>query len=89
MENWNYDKAVEFVASIPNPVSRRLTKLFLDRLTILVARKEGYPADEFDLLFFVQVVADVSKDVQSLIKIIDGEDTDHGWPAIVEDLDKP
>jgi hypothetical protein len=72
MKNWNYDKAVAFVASIPDPISKTLTKLFLDRLTFFVSQKEGYPAGEFDLLFFVQVVADVSKNAQLFQKILDG-----------------
>ena len=88
MNNWNYDKAVAFVASIPNPINRRLTKLFLDRTILYACEKRGYPEGEFDLLFFAQAVAEVPGDGQLLRRVIDGEDIDQGWAAIVEEIGK-
>ena len=89
MDNWNYDKAVAFVASIPDPASKRLTKLFLDKLAYFVSQKLGYPEGDFDLLFFVQAVAQISGDGRLLRRVIDGENIDQGWAAIVEEMGKP
>ncbi|MEZ6141179.1 MAG: hypothetical protein R3B84_11470 [Zavarzinella sp.] len=89
MDNWNYVKAVAFVASIPDSASRRLTKLFLDRLTFFVSQKRGFPEGDFDLLFFAQVVAEISGDGLLLRRVIDGEDIDQAWAAIVEEIGKP
>jgi hypothetical protein len=89
MDNWNYDKATAFVESVQDPVSRRLTKLFLDRLVLFVAQKQGYPEAEFDLLFFVRSVTVVTSEIALLRMVMEGNNPDDGWAAIAEAFDKP
>jgi hypothetical protein len=89
MDNWNYDKAVAFVATIPDPISRRLTKLYLDRLIVFVSQKQGYPEGEFDLHFFVKVMANISGDKHLLRRVIDGEEIHDAWATIMEEMKEP
>lgn len=87
MDNWNFDKAVAFVDAIQNPISRRLTRLFLDAAVVNAAKKVSCPEAEFDLLFFVTVVSNVTvNEVQLLKSILAGENMDAGWEALYEEL---
>lgn len=79
MHNWNYDNAIAFVESIPDPVSRGLTKLFLDRLILFVAQKQGYPESDFDLLFFVRAISTVTCEPELLRMVLEGNELDKGW----------
>lgn len=87
MENWNFDKAVAFVDAIQNPVSRRLTRLFLDTAVLHAAKKVTRPNAEFDLLFFVTVISHVTvSEVELVQNILDGDNIDAGWEALAEVL---
>jgi hypothetical protein len=89
MDNWNYDKAIAFIDSIKNPVAQRVTRLFLDRLTLLVHRQEAAPRGEFDLLFFVKAIAAVADAGDLLRMVLDGAEIDAGWRAITEEAPRP
>lgn len=90
MINWNFDKAVAFVDAIQDPISRRLTRLFLDSAVVHAARKISRPEAEFDLLFFVTVISQVTvNEVELLPKILAGENIDAGWEALADVLSPP
>jgi hypothetical protein len=89
MENWNYDQAIAFIESLENPLARRVSRLFLDRLSLLVAKQEAAPEGDFDLLFFVKAVASVAGDGELLRSALDGKNLDAGWEAIEEELARP
>lgn len=89
MDNWNYDKAAAFIETILDPGSRRLTKLFLDKVVLYVAQKLGRPESEFDLLFFVTVISQITTNMPLLHRALAGEELDAGWAAVAEELGKP
>lgn len=82
MDNWNYDRAVVYIDAIPDPVSRRLTKLFFDQLLFLQSSREAYPECEFDLLFFVKAVCKVTCQPKLLQVNLEQGDRNPGWDAI-------
>lgn len=89
MDNWNYDKAIDFIESIPDSVAKRLTKVFLDNVSWFVHRKKGYPESEFDLLFFVRSTFELASDTSLLRSILDGNPlTDEAWDIIGDEIDK-
>ena len=65
MKNWNYEEAKHFVRSIDDEVTRTLTKFFLNRLLGPRTRAFAEPEADFDLLFYVKMVADISATTNS------------------------
>ena len=84
MDNWNYEKAKEYVASIENEVTRSMTSLFLNQLTILTLQREAAPETEFDLLFYVKMVSKIVGDGKLIQMCLNGEPLDAGWEAVAE-----
>ncbi len=89
MKDWNSDKAMAFVNAIEDPISKRLTRLFLDAAIFYSAKKATSPEADFDLFFFVTVVSQVTiTDLKSLKLVLAGENIDAGWEAVVDELDR-
>ncbi len=87
MHNWNFDEAVARVESISDPTARRLTRLFLDAAVLHAAKKSSPPEGDFDLVYFVTVVSQVTVNETELIRrVLDGENIDAGWEALTEAL---
>ena len=87
MTNWNFETAAEQVESISDPITRRLTRLFLDAAVLHAAQKTRRPEGEFDLAFFVAVVSQVTVNETELIRrVLAGENIDAGWDTLNEAL---
>lgn len=87
MDNWNFDKAVAYIDTIQDPISRGLTRLFLDAAVVHAAKRVSRPEADFDLLFFAAVVSQVSVNELGLIhSILAGEQIDTGWETLADAL---
>ena len=84
MKNWNYEEAKHFVRSIDDDVTRTLTEFFLNRLLVLRTRGFAEPEADFDLLFYVKTVSEISSYHELLRRCLDGFSMESGW----ENLEK-
>lgn len=86
MTNWNYEEAKRFVQSIDDEVTRTLTEFFLNRLLVLRTRGVAEPEGEFDLLFYVKMVSEISSHHDFLKRCLDGVPIESGWEGLEEVL---
>jgi hypothetical protein len=86
MKNWNYEEAKHFVQSIDDEVTRTLTEFFLNRLLVLRTRGLAEPEADFDLLFYVKMVSEISSHHELLRKCLDGVPMESGWEGLEEVL---
>ncbi len=86
MNNWNYEEAKEFVASIENDVTRTLTSVFLSQLVILGLQRYAVPEADFDLLFYVKMISKIAGDHRLMQACLTGEKLDAGWEGLADVL---
>jgi hypothetical protein len=86
MTNWNYEEAKHFVQSIDDDITRSLTEFFLNRLLVLRARGVAEPESDFDLLFYVKVVSEMTSHHDFLKKCLDGVPIERGWEGLEDVL---
>jgi hypothetical protein len=86
MTNWNYEEAKQFVQSIHDDVTRTLTEFFLNRLLVLRTRGFAEPEADFDLLFCVKIVSEISSHHDLLRRCLDGVPMESGWEGLEEVL---
>jgi hypothetical protein len=84
MDNWNYEKAKQFVASIENELTRYTTDFFLNELVILVLQRYSAPESDFDLLFYVKIISRVVSDSELMRMILNREPLDVGWQGVAD-----
>jgi len=84
MNNWNYEEAKQYLATIENDVTRTMTSLFLNQLVILALQRHAAPEADFDLLFFVKIVSAIVNDHMLMQMCLNGEPLDIGWEGLAE-----
>jgi hypothetical protein len=84
MKNWNYEEAKQFVQSIDDDVTRNLAEFFLNRLLVLRTRGNAEPEADFDLLFYVKMVSEISSHHELLRRFLDGVPIESGWDGLEE-----
>ena len=85
MQNWNYAQAKSYADSIGQPITRRLTQLFLTRFSRLAFERYAVPENnEVDLLFLVKIIERIVADQDSLARCLSGEDLDAPWNALAD-----
>ena len=86
MTNWNYEEAKQCVQSIDDDVTRTLTEFFLNRLLVLRTRRFAEPEGDFDLLFYVKMISEITSHHDFLKKCLDGIPIESGWEGLEEVL---
>lgn len=98
MTDWNEGKARDFIKTIANPITRRLTLLFLDELIVRYVYSQqkpeaGFdlqkPEGEFDLLFYVKIISRIVEQHELLRMVLDGKSIDEGWEGVADAFPPP